>query len=149
MKRFALFGAALVAILFLGAGCLTTTVTLKNNDNANSPAVFTIPLKITKSGDDTKEYRLTIESVTTALRLLENAAAENNFTIQTKTFDFGVLVEGIDGINADNSNFWSFYVNGVPATVGAGDYTLKDGDTVEFRYESLQAAVFRFAPGVV
>ena len=143
MKRLSLLVLPLLALVFLGAGCFTTTVNIpvnaNQNANTNQPAVASIdvPLAITKSTDDKKEYTVSVEQDSTALALLQKTATEQNFTVDMKTYDFGDLVEGIDGLKADNAHLWSFSVNGSPATVGAGEYQLQPGDQIEFRYEAL------------
>jgi len=50
-------------------------------------------------------------------------------------FDFGVLIEAIDGEESTNDRFWLFYVNGEQAQVGADQYTTTDGDTLLWRLE--------------
>lgn len=62
---------------------------------------------------------------------------KNTHTIETKTYSFGDAVESIDGLAADSGHYWAFYVNGQYASVGAGDYTMKASDTIEWKYEVL------------
>jgi len=58
-------------------------------------------------------------------------------TVETDMYDFGEMVTSIDGVAGDNDHFWSFYVNGQPATVGAQDYQTKSTDTISWRLESV------------
>lgn len=144
MKRISLLGFSLLALVLLGAGCFTTTVKVPvDNANTNTngnvkgaeTAALTIPLTITKGSGDPVQYEVSVQPDTTALALLRQASTEHNFAIHTKTYSFGDLVDGIDGITADDTHFWSFYVNGTAAAVGAGDYKIQAGDKIEFRFE--------------
>ncbi len=55
---------------------------------------------------------------------------------QTKEYSFGTLVESIDNVKGGtDGKYWLFYVNGKQATVGAGDYKLQSGDSIEWRLE--------------
>lgn len=142
MKRFSLLVLPLLALVFLGAGCFTTTVdvAVENTNGAVEGAetvAVTVPLTITKAADTTTTYDITVDAETSALALLEQAAADKQFVVDTKTYDFGVMVEGIDGVKADNTHFWSFYINGTPASVGAGEYKPQSGDRIEFRFEAM------------
>ena len=66
----------------------------------------------------------------TALALLEKYEP-----IQTKHYSFGDLVVSINGTPGNGPKYWSFYVNGKMATVGAGAYITKDGDSIEWKLQ--------------
>jgi hypothetical protein len=69
-----------------------------------------------------------------ALQLLKSYT-----TTETEEFTgIGEYVTRINGLLADSTeNYWSFYVNGETAQVGAGDYVTKDGDQIEWRLEDV------------
>ena len=48
------------------------------------------------------------------------------------------MVVAINGRKADNTKreFWSFYVNGVQASVGSADYITKNGDIIDWKIEN-------------
>lgn len=69
----------------------------------------------------------------TALQLLEraqviktNGSGENAFVVQI----------GQRLADEKKKEYWSFYVNGQPAQVGAGSYKLTPGDTIEWKIET-------------
>lgn len=67
----------------------------------------------------------------TALELLKSQA-----TVTTRQSSFGEYVESIEGVKGgDNGKFWTFYVNGQQAQVGAGAYETRDEDTIEWKFE--------------
>jgi hypothetical protein len=69
----------------------------------------------------------------TALDLLKE-----NHNVELQSYSFGDMVVGIEGVKADSSNFWAFYVNGNMAQVGASQYVTKDGDVIEWKLEEIR-----------
>lgn len=70
---------------------------------------------------------------TTALVTLEGLTE-----VKTKDSSFGKFVTAINGVEADSkTEYWAFYVNGTPASVGAETYTAKANDKFEWRLEKL------------
>jgi Domain of unknown function (DUF4430) len=62
-----------------------------------------------------------------ALTLLKKHA-----TVQTKHYSFGDIVTAINGATGSGPKYWTFYINGKEAQVGAGAYTTKQGDTLKW-----------------
>lgn len=60
-----------------------------------------------------------------------------NHKVDVKTSSFGDYVQGIDGVEGDAGHFWSFYVNGSMASVGAGAYVSKSTDKIEWKFEKI------------
>jgi hypothetical protein len=59
--------------------------------------------------------------------------------VTTKSYaGVGEMVTSIDGVVPDSNHFWSFYVNGQQAQVGADAYATKDADTITWKLEALQ-----------
>lgn len=59
--------------------------------------------------------------------------------VDVKTYSgLGEFVDGIDGVKSDTQHFWSFYVNGKQATVGAGSYTTKTSELIEWKFEKIK-----------
>ena len=65
-----------------------------------------------------------------ALTLLKQHAA-----VQTKHYSFGDLVTSINGSVGSGPKYWTFYVNGKEASVGAGAYHSKNSDTLMWRLQ--------------
>ncbi len=64
-----------------------------------------------------------------------NVAIDNDIDIQTKQYDFGVLVESIDGKVNSAEQAWIYYINGQSGSVAAIEYELATGDRVEWKFE--------------
>ncbi len=59
--------------------------------------------------------------------------------VSTKTFDgVGEYVESINDVVPDKTHFFSFYVNGEQAQVGADQYVTKSSDKIEWRLEEIK-----------
>lgn len=59
--------------------------------------------------------------------------------VEVKVYSgIGEFVDGIDGLKSDAQHFWSFYVNGKQATVGAGSYITKAADVIEWKFEKIK-----------
>lgn len=70
----------------------------------------------------------------TALELLSSS-----HTVTAKGQKENAFVTAIDGEIANSEKeFWSFYVNGTQAQVGAGSYILKNNDTIEWKIEAFK-----------
>ena len=65
-----------------------------------------------------------------ALTLLKKHA-----TVQTKHYSFGDMVTSINGTAGNGPKYWTFYVNGKQADVGAGSYTTKSSDTLMWKLQ--------------
>lgn len=67
----------------------------------------------------------------TALELLETHASP-----QIKHDPkYGPMITGINGTMQGNGKYWTFYVNGKMANVGAGSYQTKTGDKIEWKLQ--------------
>jgi hypothetical protein len=71
----------------------------------------------------------------TALELLKK-----NYIVKTKEYSgLGEFVTSINGNEPDpNEYYWSFYVNGKPAQVGASQYSTRPGDEIEWKLEKVE-----------
>ena len=82
------------------------------------------------------------DSDTTAWDVFKAALDKAGCTYDAQDSEYGVYVASItspDGRKLENTaqapySYWTLFVNGDYASVGASSYYLKDGDTVEFRY---------------
>lgn len=56
-------------------------------------------------------------------------------TVQSKHYSFGEFVTSINGVAGNGPKYWTFYVNGKQAKVGAGSYITKDSDTITWKLQ--------------
>jgi len=102
----------------------------------NKPTIKTITVyqKILKEKAENKSFsRFSIAPGKTALELLQKTVPH-----KTKGEGKNAFVVMIDNYEADNNKkeYWSFYINGQYAQVGAGSYILKDNDKIEWKIDN-------------
>jgi hypothetical protein len=86
---------------------------------------------------ETTTETLTQVSGTTAFVALVGAAE-----IEYETYaGMGAMVTVINSIGGSTDYYWMYYVNGEMPSVGADAYELVDGDSVEWKYTALDAAM--------
>ncbi len=71
----------------------------------------------------------------TAFEALEKVAEKQNFKIEVQEYDFGILVQSINGLKNTPEKAWFYYVNNQMADKSADKLELKDGDQVFWKYE--------------
>ncbi len=97
-----------------------------------SPALVNVVVTI-ENGTANYSKMLSVPMDATALSVLES-----NFLVTKKEYSFGALVTGINGLEqSDSANrYWQYYVDGVLASVGAGDFKITKNALIEWRYEA-------------
>lgn len=56
--------------------------------------------------------------------------------VTIKTYSFGDIADGIDGyLGGTEGRYWIFYVNGKMSEVGAGEYKVKNGDSIIWKFQ--------------
>lgn len=120
--------ASAVVIAGVGTAVTINRMTVKTSQAAPI-TTEQIPLKqsdaITYTGTKGK----------TALAQLKEVAAN----VVTKSSAYGDYVDSIGSlIGGTDSKYWSFYVDGKLASVGAGAYTAVGGEKIEWKFEKLQ-----------
>ncbi|MBI3291128.1 DUF4430 domain-containing protein [Candidatus Falkowbacteria bacterium] len=89
-------------------------------------------------------YDIALSGNATVFDLLKKTTTENNISLSYKDYgqELGVFIESINNLENDISGnkYWQYWVNGGYAEIGASNYHLKDGDTIEWRYAGDQFA---------
>jgi len=79
-----------------------------------------------------KNFEFDYEPEITAFALLE----KSELSLETKQYDFGILIESIDSVkNGQDNKYWIYYVDGKAAVAAADKVKLSPGDVVEFKFE--------------
>jgi len=86
---------------------------------------------VTKNAkSQTTEISYKGETGVDALTLLKQHAQ-----VQTKHYSFGNLVTAINGTAGNGPKYWTFYINGKEAQVGAGAYITKNSDILDWKLQ--------------
>ncbi|MDX1765367.1 MAG: DUF4430 domain-containing protein [Candidatus Saccharimonadales bacterium] len=128
----------LVMFIATTAATIFVVVGIVNNDSTSQTTTGQEPEPATSSSENYQiEDVITSSKVAyqgengkTALELLKEKTDTT-----TETASFGEYVTSVNGEDGGGSKFWLFYVNGEPATVGAGEYITEDSDEIEWRLE--------------
>ncbi|MEO2078381.1 MAG: DUF4430 domain-containing protein [Bacillus sp. (in: firmicutes)] len=67
----------------------------------------------------------------TATEALIHSVGESN--VEFTDSSYGKMLTGINGIKAEGTNYWAFFINGVSAQVGSDSYIVQNGDQLTFR----------------
>lgn len=84
-------------------------------------------------GDE--EEAVELVEAKTAYEALQATAENRDWLIQVKNYDFGSLVEAINGQKNTSDKAWIYFINGQAATQAADKQELKAGDVMEWKYE--------------
>lgn len=141
-NRYVLGAVAGVLAIVLGVVLLTNqtqpTSTPQDQNAVDSGDSSSIELTrlVTVTVDingDRNEYSYSIESSDKLINIIDRIDAENeDFSIGYKEFDFGKMVETINGYTVQGNEFWNIKVNGEDAQLGISDLEVNRGDGVEF-----------------
>lgn len=112
---------AVVAVVAAAAGITGAVI-------ANSPShkVSTV----VNTQNQTTDIKYNGQDGQNALVLLKRHA-----TITVKHYSFGDQVVSINGTEGNGPKYWSFYVNGKMAQVGASSYITKSSDKIEWKLQ--------------
>ncbi len=95
-----------------------------------------VTLIINNGKEELQIFESEFSQGTTAFDLLKNKAEELGLILETKVYDFGILIEMIgDKKNGDEGKYWLYYINDEMPMVAADKQELNPGDKVEFKFE--------------
>lgn len=63
---------------------------------------------------------------------------ESQVKLDLKKYDFGIMVNGVNSLEADNKHYWAIYQNGEYAKTGLSEIVLDEGDQLELKYEEIK-----------
>jgi hypothetical protein len=109
-----------VIIILAGAG----TAALVHNENSGHVQT------ITNSQHQLTQISYDGQNGVNAFNLLKKYA-----TVQTKHYSFGYFVKAINGVAGNGPKYWTLFVNGKEANVGASAYITKSSDIITWRLE--------------
>ncbi len=83
-------------------------------------------------------YELEFNPGETFFSALESLETTNdNFTFEYTQYNFGVMINSINGITPNQDEFWKLLINNQDASVGVSDYQLRPQDKIEFKIEKI------------
>jgi hypothetical protein len=84
------------------------------------------------------KYEAEIKAGSSVYDLMNLLKIKNKIKFSGKNYqELGFFVEEINGLkNNPAGENWLYYVNGQPVQVGVSNYKIKNGDTIEWKYEA-------------
>lgn len=132
MKKSILTVAIVMVVGVLGFGVYSI---IKPDASSESSVQTTTQTNVQAASfsEDGKIVTYQGEEGITALTTLESMTSVNS-----QDSSYGKFVTGVNGVEADSSSeYWAFYVNGKLSDEGAGTYSAKANDKLEWRLEKL------------
>ncbi len=131
----------LVTIIVMGLAFSGTATQIPQKSEIWFEKTNSTSVSIVLLGDTwTLEDNLFVTSEETVFSLLERTLDRNDMTFRyTYYSDFDAhLIDTIHTTNnGDDGKYWQYWVNGELPMVGADHFTIKNGDVVEWRFESV------------
>ena len=103
-------------------------ISLKDKPEAKQAAEVSIKVDFgTEAAEETVKAK-------TVLEALEALGQLKSWQIKVKAYDFGSLVEEVNGKKNTTDKAWIYFINDKSGEVAADKQELKAGDAVEWRY---------------
>jgi len=132
MRRLHIIIPTLIVTALLATGGIVWTTTRPNQataDEQSSSITTKTPIERNRI-----EITYPAKAGETSLDQLKQEADN----VITKQSAYGEYVDSIEGHKGGtDEKYWSFYIDGTMATVGAGSYTQKGGETIEWKFQKL------------
>ncbi|OGM11977.1 hypothetical protein A2Z22_04825 [Candidatus Woesebacteria bacterium RBG_16_34_12] len=141
-----IFLITLLVTLGLGYQALNNLIQIKNSQpsqtktlgvetkDSNDQVASYVTLIINAGEGISSSYLLDAKEGTTVYSLLTKAQETGGIDLEIKQYDFGVLVNSINGFENSSEHAWIYFVNGKSGDVACDKYFLKSGDKVEWKY---------------
>jgi len=92
-------------------------------------------LEFEVGGDKDQQREYQIIATVSGQKALE--LVKSQIELSLKEYDFGTMIEGVNGLMADNKNYWAIYLNGEYAKTGIAQIELQKNDKIELKYEEI------------
>ncbi len=131
MNKKILIGIVALVVLVLGGLGLYSTFGPRTTEGSKS---YTLTV-VAEDGTETSYEGTTDAEV--LHDLMDEVAANNDFTYEGSDSDYGFFVEAVNGETADSAAgaYWAIYVNDEYGQYGVDEQPVADGDNFKFAYE--------------
>ena len=140
---------ALAALAFLSVPQTAQTPRGANSEAESAPSAPLIQESRPNSGEAEQlnisratlavgetAYTVDVTPRATVINAMNQLVTEGRITYTSKNFPgLGVFIDSINGTKSGDGMQWILYINGSPATVGAGSLEIHEGDVIEWKYE--------------
>lgn len=130
MKKIALTGLLIAGVVGLGFGLRSQLVVVPTP----VPQINEVRKPVTLMIDFGDFIATRSVEMTSSLTAYSSLLTEDEFTLDTQKYDFGVFVKSINGYESGKDKAWIYFVNGKLGDMAADKYFVKPGDKVEWKY---------------
>jgi hypothetical protein len=138
-RKWQIIGAIAAAIvLIVGISWVQHSQTSRQARTIEQPQTASISLSIQSLY---RNKQVSVSAEETVLQVLQALDTQDSqMQLATKEYSgLGTMVTGLHGLqNGTSKQYWQYKVNDVMPQVGAGDYKLKNGDSVEWFFGASQ-----------
>lgn len=143
----AVTGVIIAVLIIGGIWGLSKSFSKKTDDEANLKSTASEAtestakekaVKVIIDYGDSQRTETTLEAKEglNAFAALEEAAKNDGVEVASTKYDFGVMVNSVGAYKGgDDGRYWLYYVNSKTPEVGADQYKLQAGDSVEWKFE--------------
>ena len=118
--------------MVLLAGGITTAVVIANNEDKPKQSSAHEHADDHEHSENTNLVTFTGQKDKTVLEQLQAEAD----SVDIKESSYGPYVDSINGVvGGTDGKYWTFYVDGQMANIGAAEYKTKGGEKVEWKFE--------------
>ena len=118
--------AILLVFLLAFSGCVQ-----EKTSETDPGKLINVSFKVTGYTEEVLEITIEAESGSNAFELMKE-----NMRVEYDSYDFGVMVNEIEGIKPEGTDYWALYVNREYAEKGISDYVLNENIILEWKIEA-------------
>lgn len=127
-----------ISVIFIIVAILIIGIAIVLNDNSNKEKNKSNEKTITISVFNKENESIYSEEVNTDKQYLIEVLEENKeLDIKAEDSQYGKYIKSIKGIEQGDNYYWSYYIDGQYAEVGASSCEIEHGKTYDFKIESM------------
>ena len=128
----------LVAVTAIGLLTIVYSFRTKQDIQTAKPQAqeFKTTLIIDYGDENANSYEINAKETDPAFSILKSETEKQGIYLETQQYDFGVFVKKIGILESGTKKSWIYYVNNVSGDKAADLYSLKENDTVLWKYET-------------
>jgi len=139
-KKYASFGLLLILLASVGISSYLSPPESLTGKIIEKGETVTIRVTVQKGATTLSDQAVEVPAGATAFQALDKT-----HSVEFDEFaGLGKLITSIDGFSQDGENYWIFFVNGKPATVGVDGLILTEDTEIAFKLLSSEESLELF-----
>lgn len=134
---FILFIIVVGALLFRQKNLQNEVINSVNQKQLNEISIST-PSAQLEFNAGVGEQKQAYEFVATMSSQNALELVQSQVKLDLKKYDFGTMIEGVNGLKADSKHYWALYQAGDYAKTGITELKLTKNEKIELKYEEIK-----------